>query len=82
MGDCPDQHHAAVVGIYSWRMRSSSNNVPTTFMRLSAATVAVNRGMPVAVFDSVATAEAWLLAHVGGADELKIFTDGGDGNSE
>jgi hypothetical protein len=38
-------------------------------------TVAVNRGLPIAVFATVAEAEAWLDIHAAGTDEHKIFYD-------
>ena len=40
-------------------------------------TVAVNRGMPIATFDTVADAESWLSAQRTAADEKKIFHDPG-----
>ena len=40
-----------------------------------AETVAVNRGMPLAVFDSVASAKDWLLDQKSGSDEQDIFWD-------
>ena len=49
-------------------------------MAAFAETVAVNRGMPVRVFDTVAEADAWLRRQVEGPDEQHIFTGGG-GNS-
>jgi hypothetical protein len=39
-----------------------------------AETVAVNRGMPVRIFDSVDAARAWLLEQVGKPDSRHIFT--------
>lgn len=41
-----------------------------------AETVAVNRGMPVAVFDSVEKAAEWLRSQRGGSRERYIFIDG------
>jgi len=42
-----------------------------------AETVAVNRGMPVRVFNTVAEADEWLRRQVEGPDEQHIFTDDG-----
>ena len=39
-----------------------------------AETVAINRGMPVRVFRTVAEAEHWLIAQTEGEDEQYIFT--------
>ncbi|MDH4108155.1 MAG: hypothetical protein OEW35_07545 [Gammaproteobacteria bacterium] len=45
-------------------------------LREFAETVAINRGMPVAIFESVEKAAAWLDAQQGGSREKYIFTDG------
>lgn len=47
-----------------------------------AETVAVNRGIPVAVFNSVANAEAWLVMQKGGSDEQYIFLDKDETNRD
>lgn len=38
-----------------------------------AETVAVNRGMPVAMFDNLGDAEAWLCEQNSGSDQKHIF---------
>lgn len=43
-----------------------------------AETVAINRGIPIAVFSSVSDAENWLRHHVEGSSEQDIFTDSSD----
>jgi len=47
-----------------------------------AETVAVNRGIPVAVFDSVPSAEAWLILQKSGSDEQYIFLDKDETNRD
>jgi hypothetical protein len=46
-----------------------------------AETVAVNRGIPIAVFSSVADAKNWLRHRSESADEQKFFVDG-DGSDD
>jgi hypothetical protein len=43
-----------------------------------AETVAINRGMPVAIFDNVENAERWLLERQPDTDEKDIFLAPGD----
>jgi hypothetical protein len=47
-----------------------------------AETVAVNRGIPVAVFNSVPNAEAWLVLQKSGSDEQYIFLDKDEANRD
>ena len=47
-----------------------------------AETVAVNRGMPLAVFNSVASAREWLLNQKSGSDEQYIFLDKDEANRD
>lgn len=42
-------------------------------MRDFVETVAINRGMPIGMFASVAEAESWLEAHQPGTDDAMIF---------
>lgn len=44
-------------------------------MRSFAETVAVNRGMPIATFSTLAEAKNWLVNQEPGVDEQKIFWD-------
>ncbi len=45
-----------------------------------AETVAVNRGMPLAAFNSVSSAREWLLNQKSGSDEQYIFLDKDEAN--
>jgi hypothetical protein len=44
-------------------------------MRDFVETVAINRGLPIAAFATVAEAESWLDEHSAGTDEHRIFYD-------
>ncbi len=47
-----------------------------------AETVAVNRGMPLAAFNSVSSAREWLLNQKSGSDEQYIFLDKDEANRD
>ena len=47
-----------------------------------AETIAVNRGMPLAAFNSVSSAREWLLNQKSGSDEQYIFLDKDETNRD